>query len=114
MDQVARSMARWRDEMDTAMLTKTMVAERDGWSLSLVDRLLGEPDQRKRFHGFAEPIGLYKLSRVEKAEASGAFQAEQAAREKAREERSLAAELAEVWNARLLREIDALTRVCGE
>ena len=65
--------------MDHSWLTKTAVTTRPGWSATLVARLLGEPDQRKRISGYKWPLALYALARVEQAEASAAFHEAQAA-----------------------------------
>lgn len=60
--------------MDYQFLTQTAITERAGWSLGLVKKLLGEPDQRKKVYGRSIPLALYALDRVAQAEASIEFQ----------------------------------------
>src|SRR6516164_871628 len=59
--------------MDTSFLTKSAVAERPGWSVTLITRLPGEPDLRKQVCGRNHPLARYALARVEEAEASASF-----------------------------------------
>jgi hypothetical protein len=59
--------------MDTSFLTKSAVAERPGWSVTLITRLPGEPDLRKKVCGRNHPLARYALARVEEAEASASF-----------------------------------------
>ena len=59
--------------MDTSFLTKSAVAERPGWSVALITRLMGEPELRKQVCGRNHPLARYALARVEEAEASASF-----------------------------------------
>ena len=59
------------------MLTKSAVLDRDGWSKSILDELLGEPDLRKKQFGRSNPVFLYQLDRVTCAEATDLFLAKQ-------------------------------------
>ena len=59
--------------MDTSFLTKSAVAERPGWSVTLITRLPGEPDLRRKVGGRNHPLARYALARVEEAEASASF-----------------------------------------
>ena len=68
--------------MERSTITKTALSQRPGWSPTLITRLLGEPDQRKKVAGMSNPLALYELGRVEQAEASPEFQAAQAALER--------------------------------
>ena len=88
-----------------AFLTKTAVSERPGWSLTLVAKLLGEPDQRKKVYGRSIPLALYAVRRVEQAEGSMEFSAAQFSLAK----RKIAADLAVATKkARLLEAIRAM------
>jgi hypothetical protein len=87
--------------MEESLLTRTSVIQRPGWSLTLVVRLLGEPDQRKKVFGRSTPLALYSLHRVEQAEASEAFLTAQAAlsKRKASAERAVATKKAKLLEA---------------
>lgn len=61
-----------------SMLTKTHVLARYGWSRSVLDQLLGEPDLRKKVHGRTNLSALYFESRVVTAEHSDVFKSLQA------------------------------------
>lgn len=54
------------------MLTKNLIRQR-GWSNTMIDKILGEPDEHKRvrFHRF--PLCLYDLERVVTAEQTDNF-----------------------------------------
>jgi hypothetical protein len=58
-------------------ITKTAVVKRPGWTATLVTRLLGGPDERLVVRGYSYPLALYVTERVEQAEASPEFSAEQ-------------------------------------
>lgn len=64
--------------MDTTLITKKALTARPGWTATLVSRLLGEPDQRKKVFGLTVPLALYAVSRIEQAEASQEFAQAQA------------------------------------
>jgi hypothetical protein len=59
--------------MDRTHITKSALLERAGWTATLVSRLLGEPDQRKKVHGITNPLSLYAVTRIEQAEATADF-----------------------------------------
>ena len=63
-------------------ITKTAVVKRPGWTATLVTRLLGRPDERLTVRGYSYPLALYLTERVEQAEASPEFSAEQAGQAK--------------------------------
>ncbi|TKD35310.1 hypothetical protein [Azotobacter chroococcum] len=65
-------------------ITQTTLLERPGWTKTLLKRLLGEPDHRKKVYGRTNPICLYLLERVVAAEQSTSFLDAQAAIEKRR------------------------------
>lgn len=60
-------------------ITKTELLSRAGWTTTLADRLLGEPDQRKKVWGRTIPAALYAIARVERVEAGVEFASAQAA-----------------------------------
>jgi len=64
--------------MDITHLTKSALLERAGWTATLVSRLLGEPDQRKKVFGRTVPLALYAVARIELAEAGAEFAQAQA------------------------------------
>jgi hypothetical protein len=72
-DVPVRAAPRALKEGRLPTLTKTALLEREGWSLSLVNSLLGEPDDRKKVAGYRIPLALFNLCRVEQAEASLEF-----------------------------------------
>ena len=87
------------------MITQSTVLERPGWSRTLVKRLLGEPDQRKKCPGRKRLMCLYALERVEQCEKTEAFLTAQASLAK----RVMAAEKGVATKtARLLADIDAM------
>jgi len=92
--------------MDESYITKTALLNRPGWTASLVARLLGEPDKRKKAFGIKQPLALYAVSRIEQAEASADFVAAQndIARRKA-----AAAKAVETKIAKLMAQIGAMT-----
>ena len=55
------------------MITQSAILERKGWSKSLILRLLGEPDTRKKQPGRPNLICLYFFSRVMEVELSEDF-----------------------------------------
>jgi hypothetical protein len=65
--------------MDRTHLTRSALLERPGWAPTLVIRLLGEPDQRKKVVGRTVPLALYAIARIEQAESSSEFAQAQAA-----------------------------------
>ncbi len=65
--------------MDFTHITKTELLSRAGWTATLVARLLGDPDQRKKVLGRAGFASLYAIARVEAAEAGVEFATAQAA-----------------------------------
>ena len=72
-DVPVRAAPRALKEGRLPTLTKTALLEREGWSLSLVNSLLGEPDDRTKVAGYRIPLALFNLCRVEQAEASLEF-----------------------------------------
>ncbi|MDD2741263.1 MAG: hypothetical protein PHV02_03260 [Rhodocyclaceae bacterium] len=58
-------------------LTQTAILERTGWTKTLLLKLLGEPDLRKKIHGRTQLACLYREVRVLEAEGSAAFAAAQ-------------------------------------
>jgi hypothetical protein len=58
--------------MKNQLVTTGELLGRPGWSRTLVRRLLGEPDIRKSVWGVTAK--LYTLDRVQRAEATAAFQ----------------------------------------
>lgn len=60
-----------------AYLTMSAVANRTGWTATLVSRLLGDPD--KRINKYGRDLGLYAVARVEQAEGEPEFAQAQAA-----------------------------------
>lgn len=64
--------------MDLTHLTKSALLERAGWTATLVGRLLGEPDQRKKVFGRSVPLALYAVARIEQAEIGAEFAQAQA------------------------------------
>lgn len=65
--------------MDFTHITKTELLSRAGWTATLVARLLGEPDQRKKVLRRSAFASLYAVARVEQAEAGAEFASAQAA-----------------------------------
>lgn len=63
--------------MSVPMLYRTEILRREGWSRSLMIRLLGEPDRTLPCVGHQNPSFLYRLDRVLEAEASSEFLAAQ-------------------------------------
>jgi len=61
------------------LITQTTILSRFGWSKTLLDQLLGDPDIRKKMHGRSNMACLYSESRVISAEKSEAFSFAQAA-----------------------------------
>jgi len=55
------------------MITQSGILTRKGWSKSLIKKLLGEPDLRKKVSGHTHPLCLYQLDRVQTIELSDAF-----------------------------------------
>jgi transcriptional regulator GlxA family with amidase domain len=55
------------------MITQTMLLERPGWSRKLVEKLLGEPDVRKKVYGYGKKLCLYSMDRILAAESSREF-----------------------------------------
>lgn len=64
--------------MDRTHLTKSALLIRAGWTATLVSRLLGEPDQRKKVFGRTVPLALYEVARIEQAEVGADFALAQA------------------------------------
>ena len=60
------------------MLTQSAILNREGWTKTLLARLLGEPDEVRKAAGYPHPLKLYALERVESTEASEAFRSAQA------------------------------------
>ena len=91
--------------MNGTFLTKTAVIDRSGWTTTLVTRLLGEPDQRKKVLGRSTSLALYALARVELAETSPEFAQAQAAIAK---RKLAAAKAVATKTARLVQAIQAM------
>ena len=60
-----------------AMITQSTILMRSGWSKSLLVKLLGDPDLRKKQHGRTNSMCLYDLERVQSAESDVVFLAAQ-------------------------------------
>lgn len=88
-------------DRDTIHLTKSALLERAGWTATLVSRLLGEPDQRKKVFGRTEPLALYAVARIEQAEAGSEFAQAQApiAKRKAAAAKAVATKTAKLMAA---------------
>lgn len=54
-------------------MMQSAILLRNGWSKTLIAKLLGEPDARKKMSGRTNPTCLYRIERVIDAEASEAF-----------------------------------------
>jgi len=91
--------------MDRAYLTKSALLERAGWTATLVGRLLGEPDQRKKMFGRTMPLALYAVARIEEAEAGAYFAQAQASIDK---RKTAAAKAVATKTAKLMAAIDAM------
>ena len=59
------------------MITQSGVLLRTGWSKTLIVKLLGEPDFRRKVSGRSIPLCLYRIDRVAGAELTSAFSAAQ-------------------------------------
>ena len=59
--------------MTKKMITKTKLLARSGWSGTLVTRLLGEPDERKKVKKSSITTERYELERIQLAEVSQEF-----------------------------------------
>lgn len=57
----------------TEMITQSGILLRNGWSKTLIAKLMGEPDLRKKIFGRSVPACLYRLDRVVAAESAPAF-----------------------------------------
>ena len=64
-------------ENKAAMITQSTTLTRFGWNKSLLVKLLGEPDVRKKQYGRTNLMCLYDLERVQSAESVALFQAAQ-------------------------------------
>jgi len=91
--------------MDRAHLTKSALLERAGWTATLVSRLLGEPDQRKKVFGRSAPLALYAVARIEQAEAGSEFAQAQAPIAK---RKTAAAKAVATKTAKLMAAIEAM------
>ena len=60
------------------LITQTAILSRQGWSRTLLGKLLGEPDTYKKIFGRSNLACLYNESRVIAAERSDAFSLAQA------------------------------------
>ena len=87
--------------MNRIHLTKSALLERAGWTATLVSRLLGEPDQRKKAFGRSMPLSLYELARIEQVEAGSEFAMAQAsvAKRKAAAAKAVATKTAKLMAA---------------
>ena len=91
--------------MDRTHLTKSALLERAGWTATLVSRLLGEPDQRKKVFGRTVPLALYAVARIEQAEAGSEFAQAQALIAK---RKTAAAKAVATKTAKLMAAIEAM------
>lgn len=91
--------------MDRTHLTKFALLERAGWTATLVSRLLGEPDQRKKASGRTVPLALYAVARIEQAEAGSEFAQAQALIAK---RKTAAAKAVATKTAKLMAAIEAM------
>jgi len=91
--------------MDHSLATKTALLQRPGWTATLVSRLLGDPDQRKKVFGYTTPLALYSIARIEQAEAGAEFAQAQAGVAKRKE---AAAKAVETKIAKLMVAIEAM------
>jgi len=91
--------------MDHSLATKTALLQRPGWTATLVSRLLGEPDRRKKVFGYTTPLALYSIARIEQAEAGAEFAQAQAGVAKRKE---AAAKAVETKIAKLMVAIEAM------
>ena len=91
--------------MDDSFLTRTALLERTGWTTTLVNRLLGEPDRRKKVFGRTVPLALYSVTRVEQAEAGADFVQAQAGIAKRKD---AAAKAVATKTAKLMAAIEAM------
>lgn len=66
-------------DMGGTHITQSALLKRAGWTATLVSRLMGEPDQRKKVFGRTVPLALFAVDRIEHAEASSEFAQAQAA-----------------------------------
>lgn len=64
-------------ENKPAMITQSTILMRSGWSKSLLVKLLGEPDLRKKQYGRTNLMCLYNLEKVQSAESAALFLADQ-------------------------------------
>ena len=64
-------------ENKPAMIAESTILTRSGWSKSLLVKLLGEPDVRKKQYGRTNLMCLYDLDRVQSAESAVVFLAAQ-------------------------------------
>lgn len=55
------------------LLSKTAVTKRPGWSKTLVERLLGDPDETTTHSTYKTLIGLYRQERILEAEKSQGY-----------------------------------------
>jgi hypothetical protein len=87
--------------MDSERITKSALLARSGWTATLVERLLGDPDERKKVFGRTVPLALYSVARIEQAEASDAFALAQAsvAKRKAAAAKAVATKTAKLMAA---------------
>jgi hypothetical protein len=90
--------------MSDDYLTQTQVIER-GWTRTLVQRFLGEPDKQVNNSGRRGKINLYARGRVVARERDEAFQF---AREKAARRSQTAKQVAQRKEAELLQQIEAM------
>ena len=91
--------------MDRTHLTKSALLGRPGWTATLVIRLLGEPDQRKKVFGRTVPLALYAVARIEQAEIGSEFAQAQASIAK---RKIAAAKAAATKTAKLMAAIEAM------
>jgi len=91
--------------LDRPLITKTALIGRSGWTATLVSRLLGGPDRRKKVYGHTSPSALYSITRIEQAEASVEFAQAQAGITR---RKASAAKSVETKTAKLLAAIEAM------
>lgn len=65
------------EKEESRFINKTSIIQRPGWSRSLVEKILGEPDEKKKSFHYGTQVSLYLISRVLEAESKENFQTAQ-------------------------------------
>lgn len=92
-------------EKESIFLTKTNIINRTGWSKTLADRLLGDPDKTKKHSTYKTMISLYKEDRVLEIEKTSDFISHQVKLSKRRE---AAKKAVKTKKERLINEIESM------